>query len=207
MFIRRHEQRVVILIVYVDDIVITGNDTEEIANLKTLLSAEFEVKDLRRLRYFLGIEVVRSEQSIFISQRKYVLDLLKETGMLGCVPTNTPMEENHRIDEYGDGDHTNRMPRLARVFASRSRSATPGFSYQEWFHEGEEEEWPARANGPLGWPVLVRGAGGGLGGCQGGWRPGLKGVRNRGMKREGWAALQGKAGVLEACRPAAAMRE
>ncbi|KAK8966350.1 hypothetical protein KSP40_PGU010352 [Platanthera guangdongensis] len=105
MFIRRHEQRVVILIVYVDDIVITGNDTEEIVNLKTLLYAEFEVKDLRRLRYFLGIEVVRSEQGIFISQRKYILDLLKETNMLGCVPANTLIEENRRIDEYDDGDH------------------------------------------------------------------------------------------------------
>ncbi|KAK8943073.1 hypothetical protein KSP39_PZI008985 [Platanthera zijinensis] len=125
MFIRRHEQHVVVLIVYVDDIVITGNDTEEIANLKTLLSTEFEVKDLGRLRYFLCIEVVRCERGVFISQRKYILDLLKETCKLGCVPTNTPMEENHRIDEDGDGDHADvsRYQRLVEklIYLSHTR--------------------------------------------------------------------------------------
>lgn len=104
LFTRKNEGKMVVLIVYVDDIVVTGNDSEEIAKLKGLLSAKFEVKDLGRLRYFLGIEVTRSDKGIFISQRKYVLDLLKETGMLGCAPANTPMEENHGIDEDANGD-------------------------------------------------------------------------------------------------------
>jgi hypothetical protein len=68
--------------VYVDDIVLTGNDDGEIQNLKHLLANEFEIKDLGSLKYFLGIEVARSKHDIFISQRKYILDLLKETRML-----------------------------------------------------------------------------------------------------------------------------
>ena len=54
------------------------------SKLEDYLSSEFDMKDLGRLKYFLGIEVNRSKQGIFVSQRKYVLDLLGETGMLGC---------------------------------------------------------------------------------------------------------------------------
>jgi hypothetical protein len=55
------------LIVYVDDIVMTGNDDKEIRNLKNCLLNEFEMKDLGMLKYFLSIEVARSKHGIFIS--------------------------------------------------------------------------------------------------------------------------------------------
>ncbi|XP_028078312.1 uncharacterized protein LOC114280180 [Camellia sinensis] len=77
--------------------VVTGNDEEEVTHLKMLLAKEFEIKDLGSLRYFLGIEVVRSDKGIFISQRKYILDLLKETGVLGCRPADSPIEANHHL--------------------------------------------------------------------------------------------------------------
>lgn len=65
--------------------------------LKEKLSVKFDLKDLGQLKYLLGIEVAYSKQGIFISQRKYVLDLLKETGKLGCKPTSVPIEQNYRI--------------------------------------------------------------------------------------------------------------
>ncbi|KAL9994189.1 putative RNA-directed DNA polymerase [Helianthus debilis subsp. tardiflorus] len=58
---------------------------------------EFEMKDLGRLKYFLGIEVLRSKQGIFICQKKYILDLLAETGMLDCKPADTPMIANQKL--------------------------------------------------------------------------------------------------------------
>jgi len=67
-----------ILIVYIDDMVIAGDDEMEIGNLKERLQTEFMVKDLRELIYFLEMEVARSHKGIFILQRKYTLDLLKE---------------------------------------------------------------------------------------------------------------------------------
>jgi Reverse transcriptase (RNA-dependent DNA polymerase) len=79
--------RITILAVYVDDIVIIGDD-EEILQLKGRLEKEFEVKDLGWLKYFLGIEIIRSMKGIILSQRKYAQDLLSETGMLGCQYTN-----------------------------------------------------------------------------------------------------------------------
>ena len=71
--------KLAILIVYVDDIILTGDYEDELIKLKTLLAKEFETKDLGSLKYFLGMEVARSRKGISVSQRKYVLDLLKET--------------------------------------------------------------------------------------------------------------------------------
>ena len=94
---------ITIKVVCVDDIVITGDDVEEIKCLKENLGKAFEVKDLGRLRYFLGIKIARSPKGIVLSQRKYGLDLLTETGMLGCQPCSNPIDKNHQISvECGD---------------------------------------------------------------------------------------------------------
>ena len=89
--------RRILLLVYVDDIVITGDDMDGIALLKSHLHRQFHTKDLGPLKYFLGIEVARSKQGIYISQRKYVLDMLEETGMLGCKHVDTPMDPNVKL--------------------------------------------------------------------------------------------------------------
>jgi hypothetical protein len=66
------------LIIYVDDMVVTRNDEEGISELQRYLASEFEMKDLGGLKYFLGIKVYKSKLGIFLSQRKYVLDLLAD---------------------------------------------------------------------------------------------------------------------------------
>jgi hypothetical protein len=66
-----------------------------------------------QLRYFLGIEVSRSPKGIYLSQRKYVLDLLSEKGLSGCRPVDTPIEQNHRlISEDGPPVDRERYQRL-----------------------------------------------------------------------------------------------
>nr|XP_019709971.1 uncharacterized protein LOC109506515 [Elaeis guineensis] len=97
IFFQHNSGKVSILIVYVDDIILTDDNLSEINRLKIHLAQSFEVKDLGPLRYFLGIEVARSSHGIFLSQRKYVLDLLTETGMLGCRLAATLIEQNHRL--------------------------------------------------------------------------------------------------------------
>ena len=87
MFIKQSEEGLkIVLIVYVDDIILTGDDTYEMERLKRILATEFEVKNLGQMRYFLGMEVARSKKGICVSQRKYILDLLSETGMLRSKP-------------------------------------------------------------------------------------------------------------------------
>ncbi|XP_062079995.1 cellulose synthase A catalytic subunit 9 [UDP-forming]-like [Humulus lupulus] len=86
------EGKMSVLILYVDDIIVTGNHTEEMSMIKERLAKEFEVKNLGALRYFLGMEFARSKSGISVSQRKYTLDLLKETEMLSSKPNKTPIE-------------------------------------------------------------------------------------------------------------------
>ena len=66
------------LIVYVSNIVITGSDHHGIRKLKQHLFSQFQTKDLEKLKYFLGIEIAQSNSNVFMSQRKYVLDILEE---------------------------------------------------------------------------------------------------------------------------------
>jgi hypothetical protein len=99
LFIKHREWKTTTLIMYVDDMVLTGDDLEERKSLQRFLASKFEMKDLGQLKYFLGIEVSKSRTGICLSQRKYVLDLLTETGMLACKPADTPMEMNHKLRE------------------------------------------------------------------------------------------------------------
>ena len=84
----------VILAVHVDDIIITGSDEAEVTVTKAYLAQHFVTRDLSPPRYFLGLEIAYRPGQMSICQRKYVLDLLEETGMLGCKPAASPMEQN-----------------------------------------------------------------------------------------------------------------
>ncbi|XP_057518488.1 uncharacterized mitochondrial protein AtMg00810-like [Amaranthus tricolor] len=97
LFLKRQDDHITCLIIYVDDMIITGDDKEEIQTLKEQLSREYEMKDFGQLKYFLGIEVLRSKGGIFIYQRKYILDLLAAIGMIDCKPTETPIIANHGL--------------------------------------------------------------------------------------------------------------
>ncbi|XP_028788255.1 uncharacterized protein LOC114744226 [Neltuma alba] len=91
----------ILLVVYIDDIVITGSNASGISSLKSFLNSYFQTKDLGSLKYFLGIEVIRSKKDILLTQRKYDLDLLKETRKLGATPTSFPMVYNPLLDADG----------------------------------------------------------------------------------------------------------
>ncbi|XP_028776811.1 uncharacterized protein LOC114733506 [Neltuma alba] len=69
-----------------------------ISSLKSFLNSHFQTKDLSPLKYFLGIEVLISKKGILLTQRKYVLDLLKETVKLGVAPNSFPMIYNPLLD-------------------------------------------------------------------------------------------------------------
>ena len=98
--------------------------------LKKVLVKEFEIKDLGTLKYFLGMEVARSKKGIVVSQGKYILDLLKETGMLGCKPTDTPMESTYKIGLKEDSPpvDTRRYQQLVAKLIYLSHKARHRFS-------------------------------------------------------------------------------
>jgi hypothetical protein len=88
------------------------------------LGKQFEVKDLGQLRYFLGIEVAHGAEGIVLSQRKYVLDLLTETGMLGCKPAVAPINQKSKLSaEAGESvDHEQYQRLVGRlIYQSHTR--------------------------------------------------------------------------------------
>ena len=97
MFIKHSPKgKLTLLLVYIDDMIVAEDDEYEKQILKENLVVQFEMKDLGKLKYFPGIEVAYSKKGIFISQRQYVIDLLKETCMIDCKTTEVPIEQNHK---------------------------------------------------------------------------------------------------------------
>ncbi|KAF3669451.1 Senescence-associated protein 13 [Capsicum annuum] len=97
LFIRRHNEKIVVILVYVDDMMIAGNDLKLIEQTKKELHAKFKIKDLGTLKYFLGIEFSRSNKGILINQRKYALEMIEEAGLTGAKPSWTPLDNNIRL--------------------------------------------------------------------------------------------------------------
>ncbi|XP_020421260.1 uncharacterized protein LOC109949599 [Prunus persica] len=131
-------------IIYVDDISVTGDDQAEMQNLQKYLASEFEMKSLGDLKYFLRLEVARSKHSSFLSQRKYVLDLLAETGMLDCKPIDTPSEQNHKLGLYPDQvptdkEHYERLVgKLIYLAHTRPDIAYAGIMFSKYGHKDVE---------------------------------------------------------------------
>ena len=82
--------------------IITGDDTTGISELQNYLHQQFEMKDLGPLGYFLGLEVSSNFDGYFLSQAKYVSDLLSRAGITNCKTTPTPLEPNVRLIQLDD---------------------------------------------------------------------------------------------------------
>ena len=92
LFIKHSTTGFTTILVYVDDLVLAGNDLHETTTIKTLLDTRFKIKDLGNLKYFLGMKVARSAHGITLYQQKYTLDLLQDYSMLGAKLVSTPMD-------------------------------------------------------------------------------------------------------------------
>ncbi|WVY98629.1 hypothetical protein V8G54_030780 [Vigna mungo] len=103
LFLQRTPKGIVILLVYVDDIVVTGNDQDVIFRIKQMLNSPFHMKDLCHLNYFLGLEVHYHPEGIFVNQHKYIQDLVQLAGLTNTTPVDTPMEVNVKYRRH-DGE-------------------------------------------------------------------------------------------------------
>ncbi|XP_038999120.1 uncharacterized mitochondrial protein AtMg00810-like [Hibiscus syriacus] len=101
LFTKTKGAKIVIMLIYVDDLLITGNDAAMIEELKMILYASFRMKDLGELKYFLGFEILRSSEGILLNQRKCALELIEETRLRGAKPVCTPMEHNIKLTTAG----------------------------------------------------------------------------------------------------------
>ncbi|XP_028108000.1 uncharacterized protein LOC114306874 [Camellia sinensis] len=91
LFIQRTSSTVTLLLVNVDDILVTGNSSSHIQSLLAQMHTAFAMKELGDISYFLGISIQAYGDSYFLSQHKYASDILIKAGMTTCKPYNSPM--------------------------------------------------------------------------------------------------------------------
>ncbi|XP_073367905.1 uncharacterized protein [Aegilops tauschii subsp. strangulata] len=110
------------ILVYVDDIILVSSSASATDRLVSSLGDEFAVKDLGRLHYFLGLEVLHSDGGLTLTQKKYSQDLLRRAGMLQCKSATTPMSATDKLTALA-GDL------LAPEDATEYRSIVGGLQY------------------------------------------------------------------------------
>ena len=92
------EGKLLIIVLYVDDLILTG-DEQLILSCKADLAKEFEMKDLDRLHYFLGLEIWQRKGGLFVSQGKYAQEILEKFHRQGCKPIDTPLPGGWRKED------------------------------------------------------------------------------------------------------------
>nr|GEV88077.1 hypothetical protein [Tanacetum cinerariifolium] len=101
LFIYTQGSRVSYLLIYVDDIILTASSLVLLLHIINSLHKEFDMTNLEALNYFLGISVVRHSTGIFLSQKKYALDLLACANMVNCNPSRTPVDYDAKLGPDG----------------------------------------------------------------------------------------------------------
>ncbi|XP_019071523.2 uncharacterized mitochondrial protein AtMg00810-like [Solanum lycopersicum] len=102
---KRTVEGIVIVLIYVDDLLITASSKRLMDNAKQVLKSNFKIKDLGDLKYFLGIEFARNSEGKLMHQRKYAMELISDSGMSGSKPCDTPVEVNQKLTTSEFDDH------------------------------------------------------------------------------------------------------
>ncbi|XP_047318489.1 uncharacterized mitochondrial protein AtMg00810-like [Impatiens glandulifera] len=92
-----YDQGCNLLLLYVDDMIITDDDTNRIRDLKNFLHQRFEMKDLGKLNYFLGLEIASNKSSYYLSQTKYATDLISRVGIIDTKVVSTPFDSTEHL--------------------------------------------------------------------------------------------------------------
>ncbi|KAM1554065.1 hypothetical protein COP1_006744 [Malus domestica] len=101
LFVRHDGYSIVILLLYVDDIILSGDNSDQIQCVISQLTTEFDMKDLGILHFFLGLQIEYQSQGLFVHQSKYVKELLVKSDMFNCKPCLTPCHPNKKLLNHG----------------------------------------------------------------------------------------------------------
>ena len=105
LYVKIKDGDVLITCLYVDDLILTGNNPSMFEEFKKAMTREFEMTDIGLMSYYLGIEVKQKEEGVFISQEGYARELLKKFKMNDCKPVSTPIECGAKLSKYDEGEH------------------------------------------------------------------------------------------------------
>lgn len=94
----KSNRNMILVCLYVDDILLIGSCSDEIAKFKKVLINEFDMTYIEKMTYFLGLEIMYYEKGIILHQLKYDLELLNRPNLTNCKSGITPAEANHKLD-------------------------------------------------------------------------------------------------------------
>jgi hypothetical protein len=97
VYTKKVGSHLIILVLYVDDLILTSSDSKLLNHAKTNLKKKFEMTDLGFLHYFLGLQVLKTNEGIFLSQSKYACDLLHRFHMDNCKQTSSPFQSGVKL--------------------------------------------------------------------------------------------------------------
>lgn len=156
------------ILVYVDDLIISGNSATAIQSFKDYLSLCFHMKDLGPVKYFLGLEVARSPAGIYQCQHKYATYIVEETWLIGCKPAGSHIDQNHKLS-VADGplladleQYRRLIGRLIYLAATRLDLAYAIHTLSQYMNKPRQEHWLAALKcvrylkGTLGQGTLLR---------------------------------------------------
>ena len=104
-------------LVYVDDLILTGNNSTFVASIINQLGQKFSIKDLGPLHFFLGVEVIPTKKGLFITQHKYIRDILAKTSMDGAKDVTTPFSTSISL-KLADGSSSVDSTEYRRVIGA-----------------------------------------------------------------------------------------
>lgn len=96
--------KILIVSLYVDDLIYTGNDESLLQRFKSCMKKEFDMTDLGKMKYFLGVEVIQDADEIFIHQKKYAGEILESFNLLNGNEVKNPIVPGTRLSKSGDGN-------------------------------------------------------------------------------------------------------
>ncbi|KAE8673637.1 Calcium-dependent protein kinase 34 [Hibiscus syriacus] len=131
LFIRCLGKSFTYALVYVDDIIVTGQDETEVESVISQLSQEFSLKDLGDLNYFLGLEVQRTNHSLILRQKKFILELLERTGMRNARPVPTSMVVSPKLTQYMNAPCTQHWVAVKRILRYLCGTLDYGLVFQK----------------------------------------------------------------------------
>ncbi|CAB4042840.1 Hypothetical predicted protein [Paramuricea clavata] len=113
IYVKEEDGDIFVVAIHVDDIILAGKTDEKIAKVKESIAERFQVKDMRELKYILGLQVIQEDGKVWISQPTYTASIIKKYGMENCKPVETPVDLSSKLVSAMEDSELNNVAKFS----------------------------------------------------------------------------------------------
>lgn len=148
VYSKHSEGERIILIVWVDDLILAASHGQILKSVKEMLGVKFKIKDLGKLRHFLGIDFAQTKGEIKMNQKRYITKILERFEMTHCKPRVTPCEMKMKFDSEGESTDSKRYREVVGSLIYLMTSTRPDLSFvvsklSQYLSEPKQQHWVA----------------------------------------------------------------